>query len=179
MNTLNTKLLIVAVVACLSLPTMAFADENSPQNTAVPMGAGPMGGGPMRGGPMGGGMMNRKAELQSLHDQLKLTTDQESAWKTYISSMAPAHAAAGRSSIDWNKLTTPQRADKMLEMSKMHVQNMEAHVKALKAFYAALTPDQQKIFDDYHAGHRAMRQQHMPYKGMPPGMGMKDMPMHR
>jgi len=105
-----------------------------------------------------------------LHDMLKLTADQESAWKAYTDSMmTPQSMMMGDNSTDWNKLTTPQRAEKMLEFSKMHEQHMESHVAAMKAFYAVLTPAQQKIYDDFHADHK-------PTSMSKCGASMKDMP---
>jgi Spy/CpxP family protein refolding chaperone len=41
---------------------------------------------------------------------------------------------------------------------------MADHVSALKAFYATLTPEQQKTFEDFHAG---------PHGGMPGKPGPK------
>jgi len=180
MKHLNSKLFVVTVMTWLTMPAMSFADGNSPQNMAGPMGGpggGPMGSGPMHG-PMGGGMMNHEAMQQNLHDQLKLTADQEGAWKTFIGSMKPPQSTPKDSTADWGKLTTPQRADKMLAMAKMHQQEMESHVKALKTFYAALTPAQQKIFDNVHSGHGAMMQQRMEHRGMP-SMDRNDMPMNK
>ena len=158
MKILNTKLATTLVIACLSLPAMSFAGEFCQYG---------------KGGAMGGGMMNREAEHKKLHDMLKLTADQESAWKAYADSMMPGKPMMSDASTDWDKLTTPQRADKMLEFSKTHQQSMESHVAAMKSFYATLTPVQQKIFDEFHVDHKPMMQRGMDVKEMP----MKDMPM--
>ena len=66
--------------------------------------------------------------------------------------MHPAKAAKRE---DWSKLSVTERADKMLEMSKARQERMGEHVVALKAFYAVLTPAQQKSFEDFHAGARS------------------------
>jgi protein CpxP len=54
-------------------------------------------------------------------------------------------------------LTTPQRIDKMKEMRTQRMADMSAAMdkrgEATKTFYAALTPDQQKVFDAQHARH--------------------------
>ncbi len=53
-------------------------------------------------------------------------------------------------------MTTPQRLDAMVkhmtEESAKRQAEMLAHVNAVKAFYAALTPSQQKAFDALHRG---------------------------
>jgi len=53
-------------------------------------------------------------------------------------------------------LTTPQRLDEMVKhmqdrMAKRQTE-MQAHIAAIKQFYAALTPSQQKAFDALHGG---------------------------
>jgi len=61
-----------------------------------------------------------------------------------------------RAEID--KLTTPERIDKMKALHTQHMNDMNAAMatrgEATKAFYATLTPEQQKVFDA-----NAMRQQ--------------------
>jgi hypothetical protein len=53
-------------------------------------------------------------------------------------------------------LTTPQRLDrmvmKMAERAARRQAELQAHVAAIKQFYAALTPSQQKAFDALHGG---------------------------
>lgn len=53
-------------------------------------------------------------------------------------------------------LTTPQRLDMMVKKMAEHTAKreaaMQAHVAAIKQFYAALTPAQQKAFDALHGG---------------------------
>lgn len=88
-----------------------------------------------------------------LHDALKLTAEQEPAWKTLIESEQPRPALSGGQPEDWAKLNAPERAEKMLELSKARQVQMAEHVAALKTFYAALTPEQQKVFEDFHSGH--------------------------
>jgi protein CpxP len=55
---------------------------------------------------------------------------------------------------DWAKLTTPERADKMMERMREHQSRMFEHLVALKDFYAVLTPEQKKTFDDFHSAPR-------------------------
>ncbi|PRC94177.1 Spy/CpxP family protein refolding chaperone [Solimicrobium silvestre] len=86
-----------------------------------------------------------------LHEQLKLTEAQEPAWKNFVASM-PAPAKPTRlDRAAMEKLTTPERMEQQLNMLKEHEAKMTANLLALKTFYAALTPEQQKTFDDYHS----------------------------
>jgi periplasmic protein CpxP/Spy len=162
MNILNKKLLATAVVACLAIPAMSFAGEFCQYGKDGMMGD----------GMMGGRMMDREAEHKKLHELLKLTAEQEGPWKAYADSMMPGKPMMG-DKTDMDKLTTPERADKMLEFSKIHQQSMETHVAAMKTFYVALTPAQQKIYDDFHNSHKPMMKNRMPMNNMP----AKDMPM--
>jgi len=95
---------------------------------------------------------------KKLHEALKLTPEQEGAWKKLMDSepsMAkPNHGKAE----DMAKLTTPERADKMLERMKEQQAQQVEHVAALKALYAVLTPEQKQTFDDFHSTqHGGMR----------------------
>jgi hypothetical protein len=59
------------------------------------------------------------------------------------------------------KLTTPERIDRMRAQRAQRDAAMDARSDAVKAFYAQLQPEQQKTFD--RMGHRmdSDRQQHM------------------
>ena len=88
-----------------------------------------------------------------LHDQLKLTAQQESAWASYqaaIKPTAPAGARAQRG--EFAKLTAPERLSKMIEMTKQREAKMETHLTALTAFYGQLTPEQKAVFDQRGMG---------------------------
>ena len=140
-----------------------------------PMGGsmGGMGGGQcdMMGGKQGGmhgpGMGHRgmgqmdPAKMQAMMDkrhaalktQLKLTAQQEPAWAAFMEShKAPAGMKDKPAAMaDLSKLSTPERIDKMKELRSQHMGEMTAAMDkrgaATKAFYAVLTPEQQKTFD--------------------------------
>jgi Spy/CpxP family protein refolding chaperone len=84
-----------------------------------------------------------------LHDVLKLTSAQEPAWAAFTSAIKPEPKAERLERADWAKLTTPQRLEKMIALSKERTARMEAHLAGLNTFYATLTPEQQKIFDKH------------------------------
>ena len=98
-----------------------------------------------------------------LHDLLKLTAQQESAWATYQAAIKPAPMSGARPDrAAFRKLPAPERMAKMIDFSKQRQAKMEAHLTALTAFYAQLTPEQKAVFDERgmggkrggHWGHR-------------------------
>ena len=97
---------------------------------------------------------------QKLHAALKLTANQEAAWNTYIAAIKPQLPAGRAERASFKELNAPQRAEKRLEFSKARIAHQETRLQALKTFYATLTPEQQKVFDEQtrgkrgHHGHR-------------------------
>lgn len=105
-------------------------------------------------------MTKRHAEHQAqLKSALKITASQEAAWNAYVAGTAPTPPAnePGMAREDWNQLTTPQRLDKMQALRAERDAAMAKRIEAVKTFYAALTSEQQKVFDTQaHGGmHRA------------------------
>jgi len=99
-----------------------------------------------------------KQHQQRLHDALKLTPQQEPAWTKFQESHPFNNATHRPAQADMAKLPAPERAEKMLEMQKQHQDGMGKHVVAMKDFYAQLTPEQKKTFDDWsQMGKRGQR----------------------
>jgi len=96
---------------------------------------------------------------QKLHDALKLTGSQESAWNTYIAAIKPQQAIGRVDRVSFKELNATQRAEKRLEFSRARVAHQETRLEALKTFYAALTPEQQKVFDQ-HSAHGKRKGHH-------------------
>lgn len=102
-----------------------------------------------------------------LHDELKITPAQENAWNAFVASMKPTARHAGGQRPDraaWANLSAPQRMEKHIEMQKRRTAAMEQRLGALNNFYAVLTPEQKKTFDEKAAHlqgrfgkHRGMR----------------------
>lgn len=92
-----------------------------------------------------------------LQAALKLTPEQEPAWRNLVASEQPKQMFDRDQRAAWAKLNTPERAEKMLELSKLRQAQMAERVAVLKTFYATLTPEQQKIFEDAHVGMRGDR----------------------
>ena len=157
MKSIFKPVLLAGLLACSSL--VVFAQTP---------GAGP--GGPMMGagGPMmHEGMMHHgmgrmdPARMQAIADRhhaqlkekLKLTPAQEGAWTTFTAAVkVRAEMMAKRPDFaELAKLPTPERIDKMQALHAQHAAEMNAVMEkrgaATKAFYAVLTPEQQKVFD--------------------------------
>jgi hypothetical protein len=95
--------------------------------------------------------------LANLKAKLKLTASQEEAWNTFANSMAPIAGMMNKrpDPAEMDKLTTPERIDKMRALHKEHMTAMEANMdkraEATKTFYAALSAEQKKTFDAEHS----------------------------
>lgn len=94
----------------------------------------------------------------ALHDALKLTPAQEPAWTAFVNATKPvAHAPVDRTGAA--SLSAPERMERMIAMHKERTARMEAHLAAVKTFYAQLTPEQKSTFDAalkkaHHGGRR-------------------------
>jgi Spy/CpxP family protein refolding chaperone len=101
------------------------------------------------------------AHAKRMHDTLKITPAQEGAWQAYLSALKSNMPQHGQS---FKNLPAPERMEKRIEMAKAHLARMESNLTATKTFYATLTPEQQKLFDEKaghfgrHQHHRMMRQ---------------------
>jgi periplasmic protein CpxP/Spy len=111
-------------------------------------------------------MVKRQAELKA---KLKITPAQEGAWSTFAASMQPpAGGMMGmrhdpKVKAEMDKLTTPERIDKMQAMRAERMKTMGAEMEkrgaATKAFYAVLSSEQKAVFDAMamhggkHGGH--------------------------
>jgi Spy/CpxP family protein refolding chaperone len=88
--------------------------------------------------------------VAKLHDELKITPAQESAWNAFVASMKRPQRADGQHDdhAAMAGLSAPQRAEKMIERQKARTAAMEQRLAALNTFYSVLSPDQKKVFDD-------------------------------
>lgn len=90
-------------------------------------------------------MAKRQAALKA---KLQITPAQESAWTTFTANMQPPARTGERPDrAAFDKLTTPERIDRMRAMRAERDTRMDKRADATKTFYAALTPEQQKVFD--------------------------------
>ena len=97
-------------------------------------------------------------------EKLKITPEQEPAWTAFTTAMKPPeHKEPARPDFAaLEKMTTPERLDKMHEMRVQRQTERAAFAvkreDAIKAFYAVLNADQKKTFDE--ASLRMMRARH-------------------
>lgn len=100
----------------------------------------------------------RLAELKA---KLKLTAGQEAGWTSFTASMQPPARGMRPNRAEFEKLSTPERIDKMRAMRTERNAEMDKRADATKAFYATLTPEQQKLFDANAMPHRGEMGDHM------------------
>ena len=99
-------------------------------------------------------MQARQAKhLQELKAKLQLAPTQDAAWTGFtgvLQARPTPHTAPGTGQ-DLAQLSTPERLERMKAMRTQHQSEMNAFMDrradATKALYAALTPEQQKVFD--------------------------------
>lgn len=99
------------------------------------------------------------ARAEALKQKLQLSPAQESAWTTFTTAMQPGTRPAMPDRAELAKLTTPERLDRMRTLRTQRATEMDQRAEAVKAFYATLTPEQQKTFDTETAqrfGHHGM-----------------------
>ena len=104
-------------------------------------------------------MAARTAELKA---KLKLTGAQEEPWTQYIAAMQPRAEAGkhmGRENRqkmheEMQKLTTPQRIERMNTMKAERDSRMGKRQEATLAFYGTLSAEQQQVFDANAMGGR-------------------------
>lgn len=114
-------------------------------------------------GGRGGEQMSErmKQHQQQMHDALKLNPEQEKAWEKYQSSFKDMKPVERPLVAGDSGLSAPERAEKMLEFSRQRQDQMSQHLAAMKTFYATLTPEQKKVFDEQH-NKRSPRGQRAP-----------------
>jgi periplasmic protein CpxP/Spy len=95
--------------------------------------------------------------MADLKAKLKITPAQEGAWTTFSTSMKPSGAMTANrpDRAEMDKLTTPERIDKMQALHTQRMADMSAAMTkrndAIKTFYGTLTAEQKKVFDAEHA----------------------------
>jgi len=86
--------------------------------------------------------------VAKLHDDLKITPAQENAWNAFVASMKPQAHGQRPDRAAQAGLTAPQRLAQHIERQKQRTAMMEQRLGAVNSFYAVLTPEQKKTFDD-------------------------------
>lgn len=149
MKNLHRHLLTAAVLAGLGLG--AIAQTQAPTTP-------PAGGPRMMQGQQGGPdarmeryraqRQQRMAErLNVLKAQLKITPAQEGAWTTWTTAIQPGARPQRPDRAEFQRLTTPERIDRMRALRAARNAEMDKRLDATKVFYAGLASEQKAVFD--------------------------------
>lgn len=98
----------------------------------------------------GASAQSRAVSNTELHDALHLTSAQEDAWRDYQAAIAPDPALQQRhhaTDLLLPQLTTPRRVALIEATAQADNADLHRQGEAVKAFYAALSADQQRVFD--------------------------------
>lgn len=90
----------------------------------------------------------KKQHVEDLKTILRLRPDQEPALAAFMAAHEPKKFE--RRLPDPGARTTPQRLDDMAKVETEMAAHHKAMRESLAKFYAALTPEQQKVFDALH-----------------------------
>lgn len=155
---LTRRFATTALLAALALPALAQNAANIPaageNNTSN---AGPMRQ-PRDPARMREQMQQRmekrhERHLADLKASLQLTPAQEGAWAEFAKAMQPPKPPAGMDPQALAALSTPERIDRMRTLRAERAAEADRRGDATKAFYATLTPAQQKAFDQQTLRH--------------------------
>ncbi|HET6970002.1 MAG TPA: Spy/CpxP family protein refolding chaperone [Phenylobacterium sp.] len=166
-------LLLSLAPAALALATAAYAQAPAPHHAGGP---------PEMHHPdmkaMHEAMM--KQHLEDLKIVLRLRPDQEAALQAFAAAHHPPEMGEMHDRMfggpEAKPMSTPERLDEMAKHEAAMAAEHQKMAQALKTFYAALSPDQQKVFDalqrlqgphGMHGGHGM----HMMMMGGPGMMG--------
>jgi len=142
------------LVAATALALLGLgAGAQAPQPAAVAAGPAPamQGQRPMMEHPLER-QQQRAAQRQArLKQILQITPAQEGAWSTWIASRQAGKSFQRGQRAQFAQLATPERLDRMRALRAARVAEADRRGEATKAFYAALTPSQQKAFDALQA----------------------------
>ena len=89
--------------------------------------------------------------LEALPSILQLDLSQRPAWRTYRDAAAESRAEGAHEAarvVQLNALTTPARLDALRGALRVQQITFEREAAAATAFYAVLSPDQRRVFDE-------------------------------
>jgi periplasmic protein CpxP/Spy len=94
-------------------------------------------------------MQERRAKrLDAFKQKLQLSPGQEGAWNSFVAALKPSGNMQRHDRAEIARLPTPERIDRMRALRSERIAEMDRRGDATKAFYAVLTPEQKKVFDD-------------------------------
>jgi hypothetical protein len=112
--------------------------------------------------------LRMERRLAALKLKLQISTAQEPAFNAWASAMKPTGQRARFDRAELERLTTPERIDRMRALRTARAAEMDRRGDATKTFYAGLSADQKKVFDGLrfggkrggHGGHRGHHDHH-------------------
>ncbi|MBC7215136.1 MAG: Spy/CpxP family protein refolding chaperone [Burkholderiaceae bacterium] len=164
-STFRRHLALTALLGTLALPVFAQPATPAPGPAAAPAADTP------RAQRMRDWQERREQHFAqraaALKEALKLTPEQEPAWQDFMNAMQhrPQHARLDMNPDEFTKLSTPERLDRMRALRTQHIAEMDQRAEAIKAFYAKLSPQQQKTFDAQFMPHQGMMGPHDKHPG--------------
>lgn len=140
--------LLAGAAAVAGAQTTTTGPSAPPEGARAPQGMHERGGHEQRDpAKMQAFMAKRQAELKT---KLNITPEQEGNWTSFTAAMKPP-AMERPDRAEFDKLTTPERIDKMQALRDKRQatmnQAMNQRGEATKAFYSTLSPEQKKVFD--------------------------------
>ena len=142
MSFFQRRIAAAAMMAALALPVLAQPAPSAPPAAGASAG---------QARKPGDWQERRQAHMaqriEALKAQLKLTPAQEPAWAAFTAAMQPGERPARLDRTNMDKLTTPERIDRMRALRAQYAAEADRRGEATKTFDAALTPEQQKTFD--------------------------------
>ena len=159
MNSLQRNLLVAGLVGSLGLGAFAQSQTPPASTQAQPQSTERSADKPDR--------TQKKMEhkLGKLKQKLQITPAQEPAWNAWAGAVKPGATTQRPSRAEFAALTTPERIDRMRAARTVRNAEIDRRLDATKTFYASLTAEQQKVFDDaslrfarHHHGKRGFSQ---------------------
>lgn len=90
--------------------------------------------------------------MERLKAELNITPQQQGAWNRFAEALQPPalpeRASREKMREQFARMTTPERIDRMRALRDRRAALIDQREIATKTFYAALSPEQQKKFDD-------------------------------
>lgn len=89
-----------------------------------------------------------QSSLSALHKALNLNANQDLAWNAYQATAATQTRARRQAAAEmFPRLNAPQRMDLVEAEMKQELADLRLQSQTLKAFYATLSVEQQRVFD--------------------------------
>lgn len=156
MKSLHHKLLAATLLAAFGATAIAQAPATAPAPGAPRPEMQHRGMDPAQAQERRARMEQRVAKrMADFKQMLRITPAQEGAWTTWTTAMKPGQRPNRGNRGEWERLTTPERIDRMRTVRTARIAEMDRRGDATKAFYASLDAEQKKTFDN--VGMRFMR----------------------